>query len=387
MKEDFLLSQLAARKEQHSFRELRLPAPGMVDFCSNDYLGLAKSMALQEAVHSLLAARPFAHGSTGSRLLAGNYPWVEETESMLAAFHQSPAGLIYNSGYDANLGLFSAVPQKGDTIIYDALIHASIRDGIRLSKAQAFSFQHNDTLDLEKKLAYAAGELKSATGNGETDHSPAAGQVFVAVESVYSMDGDFAPLSAIAEICNRAGAYLIVDEAHATGVVGAKGEGLVQHLGLETQCFARVHTFGKAVGCHGAVVLGSRHLRDFLINFSRSFIYTTALPPTAMAAIMASYDLFPYMNEARAHLAALIARFRRGVAALDTLPSETPIQVVLTPGNAATRELAARLQKEGLDIRAILHPTVPKGKERLRIVLHSFNTEEEVDKCISVLTQ
>lgn len=369
MKEDFLLSQLAARKEQHALRQLRLPAPGMVDFCSNDYLGLAKSVAMQEAVHNLLAARPFAHGSTGSRLLAGNYAWVEETESMLAAFHNSPAGLIYNSGYDANLGLFSAVPQKGDTIIYDSLIHASIRDGIRLSKAQAFSFLHNDTQDLEKKLAQASGH------------------VFVAVESVYSMDGDFAPLSAIAGSCDRAGAYLIVDEAHATGVVGAKGEGLVQHLGLEDQCFARVHTFGKAVGCHGAVVLGSCHLRDFLINFSRSFIYTTALPPTAMAAIMASYELFPYMHEGRGHLTALIARFRKGVAGLDTLPSETPIQVVLTPGNTATRELAVRLQHEGLDIRAILHPTVPKGKERLRIVLHSFNTEAEVDKCIAVLTQ
>jgi len=369
MKEDFLLAQLAARKEQHALRQLSLPAPGMVDFCSNDYLGLAKSMAMQEAVHSLLAARPFAHGSTGSRLLAGNYPWVEETEIMLAGFHQSAAGLIYNSGYDANLGLFSAVPQKGDTIIYDSLIHASIRDGIRLSKAQAFSFLHNDTIDLEKKLS-------NATGN-----------IFVAVESVYSMDGDFAPLSAIAAICERAGAHLIVDEAHATGVVGTKGEGLVQHLELQAQCFARVHTFGKAVGCHGAVVLGSSHLRDYLINFSRSFIYTTALPPTAMAAIMASYELFPYMQEARTHLAALIARFRKGVAALDTLPGETPIQVVLTPGNTATRELAARLQGEGLDIRPILHPTVPKGKERLRIVLHSFNTEEEVDKVIGGLTK
>lgn len=367
MKEDFLLAQLAQRKEQHAFRELRLPAAGMVDFCSNDYLGLAKSMGMQEAVHNLLAARPFAHGSAGSRLLAGNNTWVEDTELMLADFHQSPAALIYNSGYDANVGLFSSVPQKGDTIIYDSLIHASIRDGIRLSRAQAFSFLHNDIQDLEKKLA-------NATGN-----------VFVAVESVYSMDGDFAPLAAMVAVCERAGAYLIVDEAHATGVVGAKGEGLVQHLGLQAQCFARVHTFGKAVGCHGAVVLGSKTLRDYQINYSRSFIYTTALPPTAMAAIMASYDLFPYMQEARQHLSALIARFRKGVATLDTLPSETPIQVVLSPGNAAIRELAARLQAAGLDIRAIMHPTVPRGSERLRIVLHSFNTEEEVDRIIHAL--
>ncbi|SEV87623.1 8-amino-7-oxononanoate synthase [Chitinophaga sp. YR573] len=363
MKEDFLLKHLSLRKEQHAFRELRIPAPGMTDFCSNDYLGLARSAAMQEAVHTLLQARPFMHGSTGSRLLAGNYVWIEEAESMLAAFHQSPAALIYNSGYDANIGLFSSVPQKGDTIIYDQLIHASIRDGIRLSKAQAFSFAHNDVHDLQKKLKHAEGNI------------------FVAVESVYSMDGDIAPLADFSALCDKFNAHLIVDEAHATGVVGEKGEGLVQHLNL--QCFARVHTFGKAVGCHGAVVLGSAHLRNYLINFSRSFIYTTALPHTAIAAIMASYDLFPYMNSARQHLSSLISQFQH--AGLNALPSETPIQVVLAPGNEVIRQLAAKLQDANLDVRAIMHPTVPRGKERLRIVLHSYNTTEEVDQLIAIL--
>lgn len=369
MKEDFLLQQLQQRREQHAFRQLKLPRAGAVDFCSNDYLGLAGSAAMQEAVHTLLQERPYMHGSTGSRLLAGNYAWIEEAESMLATFHQSPAALIYNSGYDANVGVFSAIPQKGDTVIYDQLIHASIRDGIRLSRAQAFSFIHNDVEDLGKKL-------QNATGN-----------VFVAVESVYSMDGDMAPLADIAALCEKTGAHLVVDEAHATGVTGPKGEGLVQHLQLQELCFARVHTFGKAVGCHGAVVLGSIHLRDYLINFSRSFIYTTALPATAIAAIIASYELFPYMTTARAQLSSLIAHFRQGVATLDTLPSETPVQVVLSPGNAATRAQAASLQESGLDVRPILHPTVPKGKERLRIVLHSFNTIEEVDRLIGALVR
>ncbi|MVT08257.1 aminotransferase class I/II-fold pyridoxal phosphate-dependent enzyme [Chitinophaga tropicalis] len=369
MKEDFLLQQLQQRHEQHAFRQLRLPGAGTVDFCSNDYLGLARSTAMQEATHALLQERPYMHGSTGSRLLAGNYAWIEEAENMLAAFHRSPAALIYNSGYDANLGLFSAVPQKGDTVIYDQLIHASIRDGIRLSRAQAFSFLHNDVEDLGKKLLHA-------TGN-----------VFVAVESVYSMDGDMAPLAAIADLCEKNGAHLVVDEAHATGVVGVKGEGLVQQLQIQEQCFARVHTFGKAVGCHGAVVLGSTHLRDYLVNFSRSFIYTTALPATAIAAIIASYELFPYMDSAREHLSGLIARFRKGVSSLDTLPSETPIQVVLSPGNEKTRTLAAMLQSSGLDVRPILHPTVPRGKERLRIVLHSFNTIEEVDRLTDALVR
>lgn len=362
MNDQFLHVPLSKRREQHAFRQLRVPAPGMIDFCSNDYLGLARSAALQEAVHTLLQARPYTHGSGGSRLLAGNYVWIEEAEAMLAAFHETPAALIFNSGYDANVGLFSCVPQKGDTILYDQLIHASIRDGIRLSLAQSFSFAHNDTADLQKKL-------QRATGN-----------IFVAVESVYSMDGDSAPLQLIAAICDQAGAHLIIDEAHATGIIGSKGEGLTQHLKLS--CFARIHTFGKAVGCHGAVIAGSQLLKDYLINFSRAFIYTTALPPTAVAAIMASYDLFPYMHEARAHLAALIARFSAGV---ETLPSETPIQVVMRPGNTEVRELAAGLQAAGLDVRAIMHPTVPKGMERLRIVLHSYNTFEEVDKLISLL--
>ncbi|MBC9934128.1 aminotransferase class I/II-fold pyridoxal phosphate-dependent enzyme [Chitinophaga qingshengii] len=364
--ESFLLQPLLQRREQHSFRELRLPGQ-LVDFCSNDYLGLARSAALQEKVHALQQERPVMQGSTGSRLLAGNYQWINDVEADLATFHRADAALIYNSGYDANLGLFSCVPQKGDTVVYDQLVHASIRDGMRLSHAQAFSFRHNDLEDLRKKINNASGNC------------------FVAVESVYSMDGDMAPLQAIVALCNEYGAHLIVDEAHATGVIGPQGAGLVQALGLEDACFARVHTFGKAVGCHGAVVLGSATLRDYLINFSRSLIYTTALPSAAIAAIQASYSLFPYMDEARAQLTALVHRFREGVQSLTLLPGETPIQGVLTRGNENTRTIAAMLQAAGLDVRAILHPTVPQGEERLRIVLHSFNTMEETDLLIKVL--
>jgi 8-amino-7-oxononanoate synthase len=362
MKEDFLLSQLEKRREQHAFRALRLPTPGMTDFCSNDYLGLARSAAMQESMHALMQERPYMHGSAGSRLLAGNYTWIEEAETMLATFHQSTAALIFNSGYDANVGLFSSVPQKGDTIIYDQLIHASIRDGIRLSKAQSFSFLHNDLEDLKKKLQHAEGN------------------VFVAIESVYSMDGDMAPLKEISALCENA--HLIVDEAHATGVIGEKGEGYAQHLGVP--CFARIHTFGKAVGCHGAVIVGSQALRDYLINFARSFIYTTALPAPSIAAIMASYDLFPHMSSARKHLSVLIRKFQ-SAGLPSALISETPIQVVLTPGNEVARKVAAELQLGGMDVRAILHPTVPKGGERLRIVLHSYNTLEEVDHLLNTL--
>lgn len=364
--EDFLLNALNKRREQHAFRQLRLPGR-MADFCSNDYLGLARSERVQEAALTISRQLPQVHGSGGSRLLAGNYALVEEVEQLLAAFHKAPAGLIYNSGYDANLGLFSSVPQKGDTIIYDQLIHASIRDGIRLSSAQAFSFLHNDMEDLQKKLLNATG------------------RIFVAVESVYSMDGDMAPLEDIVALCARQGALLIVDEAHATGVVGERGEGLVQALQLADKCFARVHTFGKAVGCHGAIILGSGTLRDYLINFSRSFIYTTALPPHAVAVIMASYDIFPEMHLEREHLGRLIAQFRAGIVPERRLDSKTPIQVVMTPGNEQARNMAGKLQSEGLDVRPILHPTVPKGQERLRVVLHSFNTVEEVERLLQTV--
>ncbi|NLU96025.1 aminotransferase class I/II-fold pyridoxal phosphate-dependent enzyme [Chitinophaga sp. Ak27] len=362
----FLSQLLDERKARQAFRELRLPGD-KIDFCSNDYLGLARHPEVRAYIHTLMEERHPAHGSTGSRLLAGNYEWIESVEKDLAAFHRAEAGLLYNSGYDANLGLLSCLGRKGDTIIYDQLIHASIRDGVRLSAAQSFSFQHNDLADLEKKIKHATGHI------------------FVAVESVYSMDGDLAPLAAIAALCSRYQAHLVVDEAHATGIIGEAGEGLVQQLQLETQCFARVHTFGKAVGCHGAVILGTKLLREYLINFSRSFIYTTALPPASLAAIEAGYATFPYMQAERKKLSELIEQFRAGILRTELLPGHTPIQAVLTRGNENTRQVAARLQQAGLDVRPILHPTVPKGAERLRVVLHSFNTREEVGQLIKVL--
>jgi 8-amino-7-oxononanoate synthase len=211
------------------------------------------------------------------------------------------------------------------------------------------------------------------------------GTIFVVTESVFSMDGDCAPLKEMAALCRRYGAQLIVDEAHATGVVGANGEGLVPAEGLEGECFARIYTFGKAMGCHGAIVVGSELLREFLINFSRSFIYTTALPPASVRAILDAYALLPDLGAERVRLGELIARFRGAVIGYERLDSRTPIQVVIVPGNAAVRALAARLQDAGLDVRPILYPTVQRGKERLRIVLHAFNTEEEIDRLVEVL--
>jgi 8-amino-7-oxononanoate synthase len=253
--------------------------------------------------------------------------------------------------------------------LYDHLSHASIRDGIRLSFAQAHSFAHNDVEDLGRRLRAAR----------EADAGP---RIFVVTESVFSMDGDLAPLEAIVALCRAYGAHLILDEAHATGVIGKAGEGLAQALGVQEECFVRIHTFGKAVGCHGAIVLGSGRLREYLVNFCRPLIYTTALPPVSVQAIADAYRLFPGMHAERERLRQLIGRFRAAAIGYERLDSSTPIQVVIIPGNTEVRALAERLQKAGLDIRPILYPTVPKGGERLRIVIHAFNTETEIDRLI-----
>lgn len=364
MNDDFLHRKLNERKKENSFRQLRLPDIEMIDFCSNDYLGIVKNKLLEVRNASM---QWHAYGSTGSRLLTGNYPLIEETEKFIAEFHNVESALIFNSGYDANVGLLSSVPQRGDTILYDYLSHASIRDGIRLSFAASYSFQHNDLNDLESKL-------KKASGN-----------IFVATESVFSMDGDLCPFVELMALCERYNAQLIIDEAHATGVIGENGEGLTQMLKLESKVFARVHTFGKAIGVHGAVVLGSDVLRDYLINFARPFIYSTALPWRTISHIRTSYELLPSLKQQRAQLNKLIAFFKNAGSDFNYLANDTPIQVALMPGNEKVKKTAFHCQREKLDVRPILYPTVPKGQERLRIVLHSFNTENEVEKLLYCL--
>ncbi len=358
--DDFLQKKLIERKENGSLRQLRLP-DNKTDLCSNDYLGIVKNARLPTPNPKL------STGSGGSRLLSGNYERIEAAEKEIAAFHQSETALIFNSGYDANIGLLSSVPQKGDTILYDQLCHASIRDGIRLSFANAFSFAHNDLADLEKRLVQATGTI------------------FIVTESVFSMDGDMCALDELVSIADKHSAHLIIDEAHATGVIGAKGEGLVQELQLQDMVFARIHTFGKACGCHGAAILGSARLRSYLINFARSFVYSTALPENAIAYIRESYRLFPTMHAERQHLKQLIRQFQSGQIQYEKLVSNTPIQIVIVPGNEAAKSLANALQENGLDVRAILYPTIPRGKERLRIVLHAFNTAEEIKKLLKLL--
>ena len=368
--DSFLLDRLQDREQTHSARELICPV-GLIDFCSNDYLGLARSQELKNSITEELAQyRHDRIGATGSRLLTGNCRFVEGLESRIALFHHAEHGLIFNSGYDANLGLLSALLGPEDTLVYDEHVHASIHDGLRLGRARTFPFRHNDLDHLERRLERATG------------------RVFLAVESVYSMDGDFAPLQELANLCDRFGCRLIVDEAHATGLFGKQGRGRVVACGCEPVAFARVHTFGKALGGHGAVVVGPRALRDYLINFARPLIYSTALPMHSLIAIKCAYDLLPHCEQAVAALFDLVEFFRsqgRTIDQVEFLDSPSAIQGLILPGNQRVRAVARSLQQAGFDVRPIMSPTVKRGRERLRICLHSFNTRDEVTAMLGVL--
>lgn len=361
--EQYIQQKIQQRKDKNAFRTLS-PESGLVDFCSNDYLGLARNKQLAERVHEqLMQLDGNINGSTGARTIAGTSSLTFEVEQMLCDFHKAESALVYNSGFTANLGLFSALPYRGDTILYDELIHASIRDGIGLSKANAYSFLHNDLESLEKRL-------QTAKGN-----------VYVVVESVYSMDGDAAPLKAMADLCQKYQAALIVDEAHSNGLYGEKGEGMVCELGLEKDVFARVMTFGKAIGCHGAAVLGSENLKHFLINYSRPFIYTTAPSPHQLLTIKTAYDIMSQSIDSKLKISSLVKLFKQKIQSgmrLELIESFSPIQCVIVPGNDAVKTLCRAVQKDGFDVRPIVAPTVPEGKERIRICFHAFNTEEEV---------
>lgn len=359
--EQKLKAQLAGRRQSDALRTL--PSKNsLIDFCSNDYLGLARRSATWPAA---------SHGSTGSRLISGNSRLAEDLEAGLAAFHRAPAALLYPSGYTANLGLLAAAADRHDSIFYDRLVHASIRDALQLTRARSFAFRHNDPEDLQRKLRHSRGNR------------------FIVVESIYSMDGDEAPLPELAEIAESCGAGLIVDEAHSTGIFGPAGAGLVVEQGLEERVWARVHTFGKAIGSHGAAVLGPGYLRDYLINYSRPFIYTTALPPATLLSIRRGYDALQE-GTARRALQRNIRRFRDSLseaARCRFIDSRGPIQALLWPGNREASSLAAALQNAGFDLRAILPPTIPRGQERIRICLHAYNTFAEIDALAQLINQ
>ena len=366
MLDQWLADKLQDRKKRDLLRTLP-GGNGLIDFTSNDYLGLARNEKLYNAIREAHAGAA-RNGSTGSRLLSGNLSVASDVEQQLARIFRSEAALLFNSGYTANLAVLSAIPQKGDTIIYDELSHASIKDGARLSLAKKYSFKHNDLNDLEKKIARSGGK------------------VFVVVESIYSMDGDECLLEGLTDLAQRLGCFLILDEAHSTGVRGPEGAGICVEKALHNKVDIRIYTFGKAMGVCGACVTGSQHLIDFLINFARPFIYTTAPSPHSVTSIGRAFEFLSQNMHLQQILNGRISTFLSMIGDVGSRTNSlSAIQTIIIPGNTAARKFALHLRQEGFDVRPILSPTVPEGSERLRICLHTFNTEEQIEKLASIL--
>jgi len=368
--EDRLEKDLEKRLKDNSLRTLK-PESELIDFFSNDYLGLAKNQKLFSQINEAHQHYPF-NGATGSRLLSGNSNLYGEIETQLADNLMAEAVLIFNAGYNANLAILSSIPKKGDTIIYDELAHACIKDGARLSLAKRFSFKHNNLPDLELKL-------QKAEGN-----------VFVVVEAVYSMDGDSCPLEELIQLTKQYNANIVLDEAHTTGLYGPNSSGLSGKLNLQNDIFARIYTFGKAMGAHGAAIAGSKNLINYLINFARPFIYTTALPHHSIITIKYAFKFLAQNQELQQQVLNKVRLFNglfRGKLSdrFRKIESEHPIQSIVIPGNHNVKKVTDHLVKQGFDVRPILSPTVKKGQERLRICLHVYNTDDDISLLIDTL--
>lgn len=331
-----------------------------LDFSSNDYLALASAPEMRAAVEEALE-RGVPLGSGGSRLLRGNHEEHVLLEEEAARFFQCETSLFFSSGYAANGAVLSTLPQAGDLIVHDALVHASAHEGMRLSRAASLPAVHNDVSAFE-------GAIKRWRAGGGT------GRIWMAVESLYSMDGDRAPVDALMELADRHDAFLIIDEAHATGVFGPQGRGLAAHLEGRDNVIT-VRTCGKALGCEGALVCGSAVLRDFLINRGRGFIFSTAPSPLIAAGVRAALRLLVSDPDRRARLHLLMAAAERQLAPLGAAASGSQILPLLLGEDEAAMRVARRLQDAGFDVRGIRPPTVPAGTARLRISI-TLNIDE-----------
>lgn len=374
-----LQQKLQLREQNSALRKLVVLDDSLIDFSSNDYIGFASNEDLFQETHQYLIENNIkVNGASGSRLISGNHNLYSVTEDFIANFHQVETALIFNSGYDANLGFFSSVAQRNDIILYDELCHASIRDGIQMSHAKSYKFSHNNFAELEQLI------IKFTTHNSQLT------TFYIVTESVFSMDGDTPNLEELVTISQKYNGYLVVDEAHALGVFGNNGEGLVQSLGLQDKVFARIVTFGKGLGCHGAAVLGSEELKNYLVNFARSFIYTTGLSPHSVATILFAYKKLENEKTALEHLKRNIQFFNQEKMQLGLKPlfvySKSAIQCAIIPGNEKVKSIANQLQEKGFDVKAILSPTVPEGQERLRFCLHSNNSEKEISEVLLLLS-
>jgi 8-amino-7-oxononanoate synthase len=340
-----------------------------LDFASNDYLGLAESDVLRDAVTAALM-RGVPVGAGGSRLLRGNHPEHEALEFEAAAFFRAETALFFGGGFSANTAIFSTLPARGDLIIYDDLIHASAHDGMRLSKAESVAARHNDPQSFED--AITSWRAKGGTG-----------QPWIAVESLYSMDGDRAPLDALTVVADAHDGILVIDEAHATGVFGEGGRGLGSHLEGRSNVVS-LHTCGKALGVMGALVLAPRVMRDFLVNRARPFIYATAPSPLVAATVRAALDIAQSQPQRREQLHQRTAFAGQELSAkTGHAASRSQIQPIILGTDARAVALADALKAKGYDIRAIRPPTVPEGTARLRLTITLNTTEADVAALIS----
>lgn len=389
----FLLDK---RKANSAFRQLTLSSPNSVDFSSNDFLSLSTSQQLKKAYLEELENSPeFRLGSGGSRLLDGNSSYAEQLEKEIASFHNGPAALLFNSGFDANSGFFACIPQPGDVVLYDEFIHASVHEGMRLSRAgSCLPFSHNSVPDLRTKLSSIL----------QRDAAVCAGtrSVFFAIESLYSMDGDLAPITDIVQLVEEMlpfnNGHIVVDEAHSNGIYGEQGRGIVCGLGLEDKIFARLHTFGKGLGCNGAAFLCNDLTREYLINYAKPLIYTTSMPFPCLAAIKVVYS-FMKRGETESlmtHLSSLISHMYQRLTSLLPytsgphrqmlqIPKERPRSPIFALLTSEPRSLARHCQAAGFMVRAIVPPTVPEGTQRVRVCLHAGNTPEDIDRLVEMI--
>lgn len=391
--EDQLSAQLEKRRRISKLRTLKPSPPGSVDFSSNDFLSLSTNTQFRKDYLTALNEHDLGVGSTGSRLLDGNSAFAETLEHQIALHHGAETALLTNSGFDANVSIFTCLPQPGDIVIYDELIHASVHDGMRASRAEKLiTFKHNSVENLGQILE--AVQAQNTTAN-----------IFVAVESVYSMEGDVAPLTEICDILDATvpsgRAHLIVDEAHSTGIYGPNGAGIVSQLGLQKRVSVRLHTFGKALASNGAAILCSPVIRQYMINYARPLIFTTFMSYPSLVAIRTAYN---WMMEGKTillatHLKILIdylwMRLQELKPQANSLPDPTmlvlpescPESPIFALFSTVPRELASHCQSAGFVVRPVVPPTVPNNTERVRVCLHSGNTKEEIDLFMSCLKQ
>lgn len=374
--------ELAQRERDHQLRTLRTiesrQGPSVIIdgrtvllFCSNDYLGLAAHPALGDAAADAMARYGFGAGA--SRLVSGTMSLHEELEHSIAAFKGTEAAILFNSGYAANTGMIPALAGEDDVIFSDALNHASIIDGCRLSKARTIVYQHGDLNDLEHHLRGSASARKK----------------LIITDGIFSMDGDIAPLPGLVSLAERYNALLMVDDAHGTGVLGNGGRGTVEHFGLAGKVPIQMGTLGKALGCFGAYVAGDRGLIQYLLNTSRSYIFSTALPPAVCAASLAALSLVEREPQRREHLWNNRKRLAAGLAKLNVAcaGSETPIIPIIVGDAEPALVASRRLFELGLYAPAIRPPSVSVGSSRIRLTVMASHTDEDIDQALLLTAQ